>query len=92
MGENIGRITQVMGPVVDVEFDQGNLPTIYTALAISNPAINPTKYFTVINSFVLAGFERQKIYRFSFRSACTLAQPIRPIRSGENAMLNDHMY
>ncbi len=36
MGENIGTITQVMGPVVDVEFEQGNLPTIYTALTISN--------------------------------------------------------
>jgi len=40
MGENIGKITQVMGPVVDVEFEQGNLPSIYTALAITNPAIN----------------------------------------------------
>ena len=40
MGENIGTITQVMGPVVDVEFEQGNLPTIYTALLISNPAIS----------------------------------------------------
>ncbi|MFC1828927.1 F0F1 ATP synthase subunit beta [Thermodesulfobacteriota bacterium] len=40
MGENTGKITQVMGPVVDVEFEQGKLPTIYTALAISNPAIN----------------------------------------------------
>src|SRR5210317_1009506 len=40
MGENIGRITQVMGPVVDVEFGQGKLPTIYTALTITNPAIN----------------------------------------------------
>ena len=40
MGENIGRITQVMGPVVDVEFEQGKLPTILTALLISNPAIS----------------------------------------------------
>jgi F-type H+-transporting ATPase subunit beta len=40
MAENIGKITQVMGPVVDVEFAQGNLPTIYTALLISNPAIS----------------------------------------------------
>ena len=40
MGENIGKITQVMGPVVDVEFEQGNLPSIYTALLISNPAIS----------------------------------------------------
>ena len=40
MGENIGTIAQVMGPVVDVEFEQGNLPTIYTALNITNPAIS----------------------------------------------------
>ncbi|MDL1968728.1 MAG: F0F1 ATP synthase subunit beta [Deltaproteobacteria bacterium] len=40
MGENIGKITQVLGPVVDVEFEQGKLPTILTALLITNPAIN----------------------------------------------------
>jgi len=40
MGENIGKITQVMGPVVDVEFEQGNLPTILTALLITNPTIS----------------------------------------------------
>ncbi len=40
MAENIGRVVQVMGPVVDVEFPQGKLPTIYTALTISNPAIS----------------------------------------------------
>ncbi|MDI6686828.1 MAG: F0F1 ATP synthase subunit beta [Desulfobacterales bacterium] len=40
MGENIGKITQVMGPVVDVEFEQGKLPTILTALLISNTTIN----------------------------------------------------
>ena len=40
MAENIGKITQVMGPVVDVEFEPGKLPTILTALLITNPAIN----------------------------------------------------
>lgn len=40
MGENIGKVTQVLGPVVDIEFEQGNLPLIYTALAITNPAID----------------------------------------------------
>jgi F-type H+-transporting ATPase subunit beta len=40
MAENIGKVTQVMGPVVDVEFEQGKLPTILTALTISNPTIN----------------------------------------------------
>jgi F-type H+/Na+-transporting ATPase subunit beta len=40
MAENIGKVTQVMGPVVDVEFEQGQLPNILTALTLSNPAIN----------------------------------------------------
>jgi F-type H+-transporting ATPase subunit beta len=40
MGENVGKVVQVMGPVVDVEFSQGKLPTIYTALTITNPTIN----------------------------------------------------
>ncbi|MDQ1329989.1 MAG: F-type H+/Na+-transporting ATPase subunit beta [Thermodesulfobacteriota bacterium] len=40
MGENIGKIKQVMGPVVDVEFEEGKLPNILTALLITNPAIN----------------------------------------------------
>lgn len=36
---NIGKITQVIGPVVDVEFE-GELPSILNALLISNPGIN----------------------------------------------------
>jgi F-type H+-transporting ATPase subunit beta len=40
MAENTGKITQVMGPVVDVEFEQGKLPEILTALFITNPTIN----------------------------------------------------
>ncbi len=40
MGANLGTIKQVMGPVVDVEFEPGQLPEIHTALLISNPAIN----------------------------------------------------
>jgi F-type H+/Na+-transporting ATPase subunit beta len=35
-----GKIIQVIGPVVDVEFSGGDLPEINTALRISNPAIN----------------------------------------------------
>src|SRR3954454_18044617 len=36
---SVGRIVQVIGPVVDVEFT-GGLPEINTALRISNPSIN----------------------------------------------------
>src|SRR3954453_6869574 len=35
-----GRIVQVIGPVVDVEFSGSDLPEINTALRISNPSIS----------------------------------------------------
>jgi F-type H+-transporting ATPase subunit beta len=35
-----GRVTQVLGPVVDVEFPAGSLPEVFTALRLSNPAIS----------------------------------------------------
>ena len=38
--KNIGRITQVIGPVVDVEFEKGKLPPIYNALRITNKSLN----------------------------------------------------
>jgi len=38
-----GKIVQVMGPVVDVEFPEGKLPAIYNALKTSNVAINTEK-------------------------------------------------
>ncbi len=37
---SIGRIVQVIGPVVDVAFDSAELPEIYTALLLTNPAID----------------------------------------------------
>ena len=35
-----GKIVQVMGPVVDVEFAEGDLPEVMTALKTTNPAID----------------------------------------------------
>ena len=35
-----GRVTQVIGPVVDVAFPQGSLPAILTAIQVSNTAIS----------------------------------------------------
>ncbi|MGA9111423.1 MAG: F0F1 ATP synthase subunit beta [Smithella sp.] len=37
---NIGKIVQVIGPVVDVAFEEGKLPSILNAVLITNPAIN----------------------------------------------------
>lgn len=44
MEMNIGRITQVIGPVVDIQFSQGKLPDIFSAIKITNPAINGEKW------------------------------------------------
>ncbi len=35
MAENIGKIVQVIGPVIDVRFDGGSLPKIYNAIRIN---------------------------------------------------------
>jgi F-type H+-transporting ATPase subunit beta len=43
-----GRITQVIGPVIDVEFADGNLPPIFNALLITNPAINDQQWNLVV--------------------------------------------
>jgi F-type H+/Na+-transporting ATPase subunit beta len=40
MSTQAGRIVQVIGPVVDVEFSGAELPEINTALAVTNPAID----------------------------------------------------
>jgi F-type H+-transporting ATPase subunit beta len=43
-----GRVIQVMGPVVDVEFPPGELPEVYTALRLSNAAIDERENNLVI--------------------------------------------
>lgn len=34
MSNNIGKVVQVIGPVVDVRFEAGHLPAIYNAIHI----------------------------------------------------------
>jgi len=36
MGKNIGKIVQVIGPVVDIRFDEDNLPELLNAIEIQN--------------------------------------------------------
>ncbi len=43
-----GRIKQVIGPVVDVEFPEGDLPNIYTALKVTNPSIDDKEWNLVL--------------------------------------------
>src|SRR5947199_4497835 len=45
---NMGKVTQVLGAVVDVEFSATSLPTSYNALKVSNPAISDVQWNLVI--------------------------------------------
>lgn len=40
MDTKVGKIKQIMGPVIDIEFPGGKLPAIYDAIRITNPAID----------------------------------------------------
>jgi len=46
--ENIGKITQVIGPVLDIEFQPGKLPPIYNAIRVTNPSLNDTEWNLVV--------------------------------------------
>jgi F-type H+/Na+-transporting ATPase subunit beta len=39
-GKTTGRVNQVLGNVIDVEFSNGSLPSILNALRVSNPSID----------------------------------------------------
>jgi F-type H+-transporting ATPase subunit beta len=42
-GKNVGKVIQIIGPVVDVEFPPGKLPRILTALTVTNPSVSSEK-------------------------------------------------
>src|SRR4026208_890050 len=44
----MGKITQVLGAVIDVEFPDGSLPPIYNALKVSNPAISDGQWNLIV--------------------------------------------
>ena len=44
----MGKITQVLGAVVDVEFSDGQLPPIFNAIKLSNPAIDEREWNLVL--------------------------------------------
>ena len=43
-----GKVKQVLGPVVDVEFDTASMPAINTALRVTNKLISNTEYNLVL--------------------------------------------
>ncbi|OGP31489.1 MAG: F0F1 ATP synthase subunit beta [Deltaproteobacteria bacterium GWC2_42_11] len=46
--KNIGKVTQVIGAVLDIEFQPGQLPAIYNAVKVTNPSINDKEWNLVL--------------------------------------------
>ncbi len=46
--QNMGTVKQVMGPVLDVEFENGKLPEIYNALKITNKSISDKEWNLIV--------------------------------------------
>ncbi|MBI5892344.1 MAG: F0F1 ATP synthase subunit beta [Deltaproteobacteria bacterium] len=46
--KNIGKVTQVIGAVLDIEFPPGNLPAIYNAVKVTNSSIDDKQWNLVV--------------------------------------------
>ena len=75
--QNKGRIIQVQGPVVDVEFDEGELPEIYTALRVTNPSIGDTEWNLVLEVAQQLGGNRVR---------CIAMDSTEGLRRGQDAL------
>ncbi|OGE18464.1 MAG: F0F1 ATP synthase subunit beta [Candidatus Dadabacteria bacterium RIFCSPHIGHO2_12_FULL_53_21] len=74
---SMGKVIQVMGPVIDVEFKGGGLPPIYTALKLTNPLLNDQKWNLVVEVAQQLGGNRVR---------CIAMDSTEGIRRGEEAI------
>ena len=76
-GNKMGKVVQVMGPVVDVEFKEGGLPPIYTALKLTNPLLNDEQWNLIVEVAQQLGGNRVR---------CIAMDSTECIRRGEDAL------
>jgi F-type H+/Na+-transporting ATPase subunit beta len=74
---NMGKIIQVMGPVVDVEFKDSGLPGIYTALRVTNKLIDDQEWNLVLEVAQQLGSRRVR---------CISMDSTEGLQRGQNAM------
>ncbi|MGH7807014.1 MAG: F0F1 ATP synthase subunit beta [Thermodesulfobacteriota bacterium] len=79
MGTDVGtgKVVQVMGPVVDVEFKGSDLPPIYTAIKLTNPLLNNEKWNLVLEVAQQLGGKRVR---------CIAMDSTDGIKRGEDAL------
>ncbi|MFA9408474.1 MAG: F0F1 ATP synthase subunit beta [Candidatus Dadabacteria bacterium] len=74
---NMGKVVQIMGPVLDVEFKDGELPPIYTALKLTNPLINDQQWNLIVEVAQQLGGNRVR---------CIAMDSTEGLKRGEDAL------
>jgi len=77
MEANTGKVVQVMGPVVDVEFSPGQLPNIYSALKLSNGFINDEADNLVVEVAQHLGENTVRCIAMDTTDGLTRGQPVK---------------
>ena len=74
---NMGKVVQIMGPVIDVEFKDSELPPIYTALKLTNHLLNDEKWNLIVEVAQQLGGNRVR---------CIAMDSTEGIKRGEDAL------
>jgi F-type H+/Na+-transporting ATPase subunit beta len=84
-----GRITQVIGPVVDVEFGDGNLPPIFNALQITNPAISDQPWNLIVEVALHLGEKTVRAIAMDSTEGLVRGQEVRDTGDGITVPVGD---
>jgi F-type H+-transporting ATPase subunit beta len=76
MQANAGKIVQVTGPVIDVEFPPGQLPNIYSALTLTNAFISDVEDNLVVEVALHLGENTVRCIAMDTTDGLTRGQPV----------------
>jgi F-type H+-transporting ATPase subunit beta len=77
-----GSISQVIGPVLDVEFPEGHLPDIFNALRVTNPAINDQEWNLVAEVVQHLGENTVRAVAMDSTDGLVRGQPVQDMGEG----------
>jgi F-type H+-transporting ATPase subunit beta len=77
-----GRITQVIGPAIDVEFPDGGVPPIFNALQVTNPAIDDRPWNLVLEVALHLGEKTVRAIAMDSTDGLTRGQEVRDTGEG----------
>ena len=77
MANENGRVVQVMGPVVDVEFPPGALPELFTSLRLTNPGISDHESNLVVEVAMHLGENTVRCIAMDTTDGLVRSQPVK---------------